>query len=153
MATEGDPHPMQPQPPPEAVLLRRVRKAAGATVEETAKGAGISKAWLSSIEAGYDTRAASGVRPVRAKDEVIARVAAFLRISPERLEREGQRPDAARVLAEIQRRRDDTALRGGDDSLTRRWKSFDRRKQALALSFLEALERDEQEHAGTEESA
>lgn len=95
-----------PGPPPEAVLLRLARKAAGISVEEAAKAAGISKAWLSSIENGYDTRTESGVRPVRAKDEVIARLAAFLNIGPHRLEIEGQRPDAAAVLREMQRQPD-----------------------------------------------
>lgn len=94
-----------PEPPPEAVLLRLARKAAGATVEETARSAGISKAWLSSIENGYDTRAEDGMRPVRAKDEVVARLADFLHITPERLETEGRRRDAALVLAEMHRQR------------------------------------------------
>lgn len=95
-----------PAPPPEAALLRLARKAAGITVADAAKAAGISKAWLSSIENGFDTRSETGVRPVRAKDDVVARLAAFLRISPERLETDGQRPDAAAVLREMFRNRE-----------------------------------------------
>jgi len=97
-----------PAPPPEAVLLRLARKAAGVTVQEAAGAAGISKAWLSSIENGFDTRG-SGIRPVRAKDSVIARLAAFLRISPQRMETEGERPDAAAVLREMLRGSEVTA--------------------------------------------
>lgn len=92
-----------PHPPPEAVLLRLARKAAGVTVAQAAHTAGVSKAWLSAIENGYDNRGRDGVRPVRASDEIVARLAAFLDVGPERLETEGQRPDAAAVLREMQR--------------------------------------------------
>lgn len=101
MATEGNG--TLPTPPPEAVLLRLARKASRVTVAEAAGAAGISKAWLSSIENGYDNRGRGGRRPVSASDEIIARLAGFLHIPPERLESEGQRPDAAAVLREMQR--------------------------------------------------
>jgi transcriptional regulator with XRE-family HTH domain len=90
-----------PDPPAEAALLRLVRKARDITVADAAKAVGISKAWLSSIENGHDTRGPEGVRPVRASDTIVAHLAAYLRISPERLETEGDRPDAALVLREI----------------------------------------------------
>lgn len=92
-----------PGPPPEAVLLRLVRKASGVSLQQAAHAAGISKAWLSSVETGHDSRSkqGDGTRPVRASDEIIARLAFYLRISPERLEGEGQRPDAAAVLREM----------------------------------------------------
>jgi transcriptional regulator with XRE-family HTH domain len=90
-----------PAPPPEAVLLRLVRKASRVTLADAAKAAGISKAWLSSIENGHDMRGAAGVRPVRASDMIVAHLAAYLGISPARLEDEGERPDAAAVLREI----------------------------------------------------
>lgn len=138
----GGPGTGAPAPPPEAVLLRVVRKASGITLASAAKAAGISKAWLSSIENGYDSRGPEGgIRPVRASDDIVARLAAFLNISPERLEAEGRRPDAAAVLREMQRDRPaqggdalDEALRGeefrdftpGEIAAAKRWILFQR---------------------------
>lgn len=139
-----------PKPPPEAVLLRLARKAAGATVEETARAAGISKAWLSSIENGYDTRTDDGTRPVRAKDEVVARLAAFLHISPGRLETEGERPDAALVLTEMYRQRDEASSEEGDNP---RWASLTPRERQLFLALIELMERRNTENGPNEESA
>lgn len=103
--TDGTPPP--PAPPPEAVLLRLVRKAQGVSLQQAARAAGISKAWLSSIETGHDSRAryGDGTRTVRASDEIIARLALLLQVSPERLETDGQRPDASAVLREMLRQR------------------------------------------------
>jgi transcriptional regulator with XRE-family HTH domain len=92
----------QPQPPPEAVLIRRVREAGGLKLPTVAKGAGISVARWSQIENGYETRQGER-RPVQGSRGTVAHMAAELGISPGRLETEGQRPDAAAVLREIQR--------------------------------------------------
>jgi transcriptional regulator with XRE-family HTH domain len=101
MATE--PGPGLPAPPPDARLIRLVRKARGVTLTEAAKAANVSKAWMSSVESGFDKRGQKGgVRPVRLSDSDLAHLAAYLHIPPERLEAEGQRPDAARVLREMQ---------------------------------------------------
>lgn len=90
-----------PQPPPEAVVLRLARKAAGRRSPEVARAAGISKARLSQIENGYETRFGQR-RPVQGKDGTIAHLAATLGVGPERLEEAG-RPDAAAVLREMLR--------------------------------------------------
>lgn len=133
-----------PGPPPEAVLLRLARKAARITVEEAARAAGISKAWLSSIENGYDTRAEDGIRPVRAKDEVVAALADFLRISPERLATEGQRPDAALVLAEMHRQREEARredkppepLDGGEPVDPSDWDQYTEEEKRMIRAFI-----------------
>jgi transcriptional regulator with XRE-family HTH domain len=90
----------RPSPPPEAVILRLARKAAGITSPSAASAVGISKARLSQIETGSERRL--GVyRPVSGKDSTIARLAAFLGVSPDRLDNAG-RGDAAAVLRELQ---------------------------------------------------
>jgi transcriptional regulator with XRE-family HTH domain len=89
------------QPPPEATLLRLVRKAAHVTLTDAACAAGISKSWLSYIESGHKPNG----DPVTASDEDIARLCAHVGITPERLESEGHRPDGAAVLREIIARR------------------------------------------------
>ncbi len=87
---------------PEGILIRRAREAAGITVPEAAQAAGISKARWTQVETGYETRQGAA-RPVRAKPGTIARMAHAVGISPERMETEGTRPDAAEVLREIER--------------------------------------------------
>lgn len=98
-----DETPALPVAPPEAVLLRRVRQASRISLDQAARAVDISKAWLSAIETGHDTRTRSGdgTRSVRGGDEIIAALAHYLHVSPERLETEGQRPEAAAVLGEM----------------------------------------------------
>jgi len=115
-----------PQPPPEAVLIRRVREAAGLKLPVVAKGAGISVARWSQIENGYETRQGER-KPVQGSRGTIAHMAAELGISPERLETEGQRPDAAAVLREIQRapRDDHEPAAPHDDRQDTLWAQLD----------------------------
>lgn len=93
-----------PAPPPISVLLGVTRRAARITLTEAAKAAGISKGWLSAIEHGHDNRDGE-IKPANPKAEVVAALAAFYGLSPERVEAEGERPDAALVLREIIRQR------------------------------------------------
>jgi transcriptional regulator with XRE-family HTH domain len=93
----------RPPAPPEAALLRLAREAANIKVSEAARAAGISTARWSQIENGYETRH-GGFKEVRAKAGMLARMAKVPGLTPERLAEEGQRPDAAEVLREIQRR-------------------------------------------------
>jgi transcriptional regulator with XRE-family HTH domain len=100
----------KPPARPESALIRLAREAAGISIPEAAAASGVSKARWSQIEAGYETRG-DIVRPVQAKAATLARMAHVAGLTPERLAGEGQRPDAADVLAEILRQdRDD---RGG----------------------------------------
>lgn len=94
----------RPAPPPEAVLIRLVREAAGIKTPEAARIAGISKARWSQVELGYEWRE-GGFRPVRAGAGTLAHMAYAAGVSPERLETEGERPDAAAVLREIERQK------------------------------------------------
>ena len=99
----------KPVPPAEAALIRVAREAAGLTITEAARrvsaanpDASISTARWSQIEQGYEMRGGQ-IREVTAKPGMLARMAAVFRIPPERLAGEGGRPDAANILAEIQR--------------------------------------------------
>lgn len=94
-----------PPPPPPAygALIEKARKAARISVQAAADRAGISKATWIDAARGYRKR--GGTREaVDPKPETIARMAhAVAGITPRRLAEEGSRPDAAEVLAEIQR--------------------------------------------------
>lgn len=92
----------RPAAPPEARLIRLVREAAGIKLPEAAAAAGISKARWSQVETGYETRP-GGVRAVRGRASTVAHMAHAVGIPPDRLEGEGERPDAAEVLREILR--------------------------------------------------
>ncbi|MBB2914920.1 transcriptional regulator with XRE-family HTH domain [Streptosporangium becharense] len=91
--------PQMPEPPPEAVLVRRVRKAKRLSIPQTAQAAGISAARLSQIENGYETKKGQYV-PVTAPAGTLAHIWAALEIAPERLAEVG-RDDALGILAEI----------------------------------------------------
>ena len=92
----------RPPPPPEAVLIRLVRQAAKVTVRGAAKRAGISTARWTQIEQGYETRDGEP-RAAWAPPDTLAYMAAAIDLPAGRLETEGQRPDAAAVLREMQR--------------------------------------------------
>jgi len=92
----------KPQPPPEALLLRLARDAGRLTIPAAARAAQISKARWAQVEAGYEVRR-DGYRQVRAPAGTLAHMARAVGLTPDRLETEGRRPDAAIVLREIQR--------------------------------------------------
>jgi hypothetical protein len=79
-----------------------------------AHAAGISKGRWSQVELGYESRTGE-VRPVQGSDGTIARMAHAVGISPERLETEGGRPDAAVILREIIRRESEPRQEPADD--------------------------------------
>ena len=99
-----------PPPPPEGSLLRRVRESAGISLTDAAKAAGITDTRWSQIERGHERRKGMDV-PARAKAGTLARMARAIGIPPERLETDGQRPDAAEILREIEREPQSASLR------------------------------------------
>ena len=94
----------QPQPPPEAVLIRRARKARGLTVQEAASKVRLIKAsrWTQ-IESGYVLKAGEPL-PTAASDETLAHMAHVVGVSPEALTETG-RAEAAEILSLIDRGR------------------------------------------------
>jgi Helix-turn-helix domain len=93
--------PDTPAPPPEALLIRIARKAAGLTAEAAAKSTGgmVSPVYWRDVERGYGYRRGERV-PARASDRVLAHMAYAVRVAPGRLVKSG-RADAAAVLDEI----------------------------------------------------
>jgi transcriptional regulator with XRE-family HTH domain len=89
-------------PPPEGALLHRARESAEITIADAARAAGITDTRWSQIERGHERRKGMDV-PARAKAGTLARMARAIGVSPERLESEGRRPDAAEILREILR--------------------------------------------------
>ena len=92
----------QPPAPPEAALIRLARQASNIRMAQAAEEAGVSLARWSHIENGHEKRQGT-IRPVKAKADTLARMARAVGVSPERLETEGCRPDAAGILREILR--------------------------------------------------
>lgn len=95
-----------PARPPEAELLRRARTRMNLSIREAASRVSsampgnhrISEGRLRQIESGYQTVSA-GVRvPTSAPAKTLAYLARFYGITPESLQSEGQRPDAAEIL-------------------------------------------------------
>lgn len=92
----------RPPARPEGALIRLARQAAGLTIPDAVRLSGVSKARWSTVESGYESRGGT-TRPVNAKADTIARMAHAVGVTPERMESEGQRPDAAEILREILR--------------------------------------------------
>lgn len=94
--------------PPHGALIEEAREKARLSRREAARRAGISGNWWKFVVTGYQ-----GETPVRGGAETVARMARVVGLSPERLESDGQRPDAAEILREIERRAAaDTAATG-----------------------------------------
>lgn len=127
----------KPEPPPDAVLLRTVREAAGISTTEAARRAGISPVRLTQVENGYETRSGQ-VRPVRARAGTYAHVARAVGISADRLEDEGVRPDAVGILREIERQEEDGRARV-DEQEDPQGPSADAAMSAAAVSAVDML--------------
>ena len=97
-------HQETPPPPAEARLIRLAREATGMTAGEAAKSTNglVSAVYWRDVERGHGTRRGERV-PTRASARLLAHMARAVRVSPERLEGEGERPDAAGVLREMLR--------------------------------------------------
>ncbi|MER6532980.1 helix-turn-helix transcriptional regulator [Streptomyces sp900105755] len=89
-----------PEPPPEAVLIRRARQARGMTRAQAAERSGVVKAsrW-GQIENGYVMKAGVPV-PTKPGDMQLAHMARTVGVSPERLDEVGSQA-AAEILREI----------------------------------------------------
>lgn len=121
--------PQMPEPPPEAVLIRRVRKAKRHSLETIAQGAGLSTARLSQIERGYEIKQGQVV-PVTAPPGTLAHIWVALEIAPDRLVEVG-RGDAREYLDEIH-----TAQPPADPESKKDW-----REQILEIDDLTETEK------------
>lgn len=84
--------------PPHGELIEKARDDAGLSKREAARRAGISDAWWR-----YVTEGRQGETPVPGTADTVAAMARAVGLSPERLEEEGQRKDAADVLRDMLR--------------------------------------------------
>lgn len=93
-----------PAPTTEGELIRQARDLAipRLSIRAAAARVGLSPEHWGNIERGYRyTKPGDPPRPFSAPAATLAKMAHALRITPERLESEGQRPDAAEMLREI----------------------------------------------------
>jgi transcriptional regulator with XRE-family HTH domain len=81
-------HPM----PPYGVLIEAAREDAGLSRREAARRAGISDSWWRYVAAGWQNG------PLAGTPDTVAAMARAVGVTPDDLENEGERPDAARVL-------------------------------------------------------
>jgi transcriptional regulator with XRE-family HTH domain len=88
-----------PEPPPYGALIEDAREKAGLSAREAARRTGISDAWWRYLVRGYQKAPGD----LNARAETIARMARVVGVTPDRLETEGERPDAAEILREILR--------------------------------------------------
>jgi len=100
-----------PEPPPYGALIESARKDAGLSMREAARRAGISDAWWRYVVRGYQKVPGD----LDGTPGTIARMARVAGVTPERLEAEGQRPDAAGILREILRREEQAAPAPAED--------------------------------------
>ena len=87
----------RPPRPPYGELIETARENARLSRREAARRAGISDSWWRYVAAGWQNG------PVPGSAETVAAMARVVNVSPEELEAEGERPDAARVLREMLR--------------------------------------------------
>jgi hypothetical protein len=95
-----------PRPTPEGKLIRRVRSLSipKLSIPAAAARIGLSAEQWGYVERGYyPARDGNPPRPFSPPTATLAKMAHALRITPERLEAEGKRPDAAESLREILR--------------------------------------------------
>lgn len=92
----------QASPTPWGQLIRTARKAANLSIPKAAANAGINVATWGNVERGYQYTGPGTSVPAPGLDRTVAQMAATVGgITPDRLAREGQRPDAAAILVEI----------------------------------------------------
>jgi hypothetical protein len=98
--------PDTPAPPPEAILIRTAREAAGMTAAQAAHASegAVSATYWRDVERGYGGRRGQQAA-ARASARLLAVMARITGVTPRQLAG-AEREDAARVLTEILRRED-----------------------------------------------
>jgi Helix-turn-helix domain len=87
-----------PDQPPEGILIESARRRAGLSVREAARRAGISEGWWRQIVKGYQSLSGGNRGEVKGPPDTVAGMARVVGVTPEQMETEGQRPDAAREM-------------------------------------------------------
>ena len=87
-----------PAPPPYGVLIEAARKDARLSARVAARRTGISEGWWRQVVRGYQTLSGGAHGEVTGPAETVAAMAHTVGVTPEQLESEGERPDAAEAL-------------------------------------------------------
>jgi len=90
----------RPEPPPEGKLIADAAARNDLSIREAARRAGISYGRWRQITSGYQNVSPGEFAAVHAPARTLARMAAVVGVTPEQMEGEGQRPDAAEILRE-----------------------------------------------------
>ena len=108
----------RPDPPPEGRLIAAAASRMNLSIREAARRAGLSYGRWRQVTQGYQNVSPGSFAPVHAPAKTVAKMAAVVGITPEQMETEGQRPDAAEImrLATASEPRRDRPLRALEDS-------------------------------------
>jgi hypothetical protein len=85
----------RPPQPPEGKLIAEATERAGLSIREASRRAGLSYGRWRQITSGYQNVSPGSYAAVRAPARTLARMAEAAGLSPEQMETQGQRPDAA----------------------------------------------------------
>jgi hypothetical protein len=91
----------RPEQPPEGRLIAAATTRLNISIREAARRAGISYGRWRQITAGYQNVSPGSYAAVHAPARTLAKMAIAVNVTPERMETEGQRPDAARIMRDI----------------------------------------------------
>ncbi len=88
----------RPQQPPEGKLIADAANRLDLSIREAARRAGISYGRWRQITAGYQNVSPGVYAAVHAPARTLAKMARVVGVTPEQMETEGQRPDAAEAM-------------------------------------------------------
>lgn len=88
----------RPEQPPEGKLIAAAAERLELSIREAARRAGISYGRWRQITTGYQNTSPGEFAVVRAPAKTLAKMARVVGVTPEQLETEGQRPDAAEAM-------------------------------------------------------
>jgi transcriptional regulator with XRE-family HTH domain len=88
----------RPDPTPEGRLIAAAAKRRNLSIREAARRAGISYGRWRQVVAGYQNVSPGSFAAVHAPAMTIAKMATAVGLTPEQVESEGQRPDAAEIM-------------------------------------------------------
>lgn len=126
----------RPEQRPEGKLIAAAADRMNLSIREAARRAGISYGRWRQIVTGYQNVSPGSYAEVRAPAKTLAKMALTVGITPEQMETEGQRPDAAEILREILRQQADSRAAAPQFAPPRR----ERRLKALEVSDPAELE-------------
>lgn len=88
----------RPEQPPEGRLLAAATERSGLSIREASKRAGISYGRWRQVTSGVQHVSPGEFAAVHAPAKTLAKMAAAVGVTPEQMEAEGQRPDAAEAM-------------------------------------------------------